>query len=157
MLLKLPDNFTSVINFVIISFVVNEWMLYVGGAIALLDSTSTTMFRSMITKLVHANEVGKVFSVVGTFQAIMPFIAGPMYGFLYRSTVSYQPAAFLFLIIAIKSVVFVIVLFVTKLMRTIIREQRKNDDLKKQLEDFKKRNNIGKPKDLAQDLTDDST
>ena len=45
-------------------------MLYVGGLIAILDSTTTTMLRSMISKMVHANEVGSVFSIVGTFQVI---------------------------------------------------------------------------------------
>ena len=55
-----------------------------GAAISFLDYTSTTMFRSTITKSVHANEVGRVFSVVGTFQALVPFAASPIYGFLYK-------------------------------------------------------------------------
>ena len=61
-------------------------MLYLGGVIAFLESTSTTMFRSMISKNVHANEVGKVFSVVGTIQALIPFISSPTFGYLYKAT-----------------------------------------------------------------------
>ena len=78
------DGVTAVINFTIVACVRYEWMLYLGAAISFLDYTSTTMFRSTITKNVHANEVGRVFSVVGTFQAMMPFAAGPLYGFLYK-------------------------------------------------------------------------
>lgn len=126
----------------IMALCVNEWMLYVGGVIALLDATSTTMFRSLITKLVHADEVGKVFSVVGTFQALMPFAAGPIFGFLYKNTVSYLPSAFLFLISALKFVVFLIVVVVTILTKKILKEQRKHDEMKAQMQDFKKRNKV---------------
>ena len=64
------DAVTAVINLLFFAFAVSEWMLYVGGLIAILDSTTTTMLRSMISKMVHANEVGSVFSIVGTFQVI---------------------------------------------------------------------------------------
>ncbi len=56
----------------------------------------------MMTKNVNPDEVGKIFSIVGTFQALMPFAAGPLFGFLYRETVAYFPPAFLFLIAAFK-------------------------------------------------------
>ena len=62
------DMVTSIINLLFFAFVVSEWMLYVGGLNAILDSTTTTMFRSIISKIVHANEVGSVFSIVGFFQ-----------------------------------------------------------------------------------------
>ena len=78
------DQFTAIANYAILACVTYDWMLYLGAAISFLDYTSTTMFRSTITKNVHANEVGRVFSVVGTFQAMMPFAAGPLYGFLYK-------------------------------------------------------------------------
>ena len=59
---------TSALNLLIFAFAVNEWMLYLGGVIAILDQTTATMFRSMISKLVSADEVGSVFSVLGLFQ-----------------------------------------------------------------------------------------
>ena len=93
-------------------------MLYIGSAIAFLDSTSTTVFRSLISKIVDADEVGKVFSVVAIFQALLPFVGSPMFGILYKNTVSTHPNAFLFLITAIKclvfSVVFIVYLKMTK-------------------------------------------
>ena len=113
----IPDSFTSIGNLFVIAFCVNEWMLYIGGAFALLDSTSTTMFRSLISKNVHANEIGKVFSVVGVLFALLPFASGPIFGFLYKSTVSYQPNAFLFLVIGIKVVLFIVVYVINIGMR----------------------------------------
>jgi hypothetical protein len=66
----------------------------------------------MITKFVNPNEVGKVFSIVGTFQALVPFVSSPLFGFLYRGTVSYFPAAFLFLVAALKLVEGIVVFIV---------------------------------------------
>ena len=56
----------------------------------------------MITKNVNPDEVGKVFSIVGTFQALLPFVSSPIFGFLYRETVGYFPQAFLLLVAALK-------------------------------------------------------
>ena len=103
------DAPTSVINTLIWAFCTTEWMLYIGSAIAFLDSTSTTVFRSMITKIVKPDEIGKVFSVVAIFQAILPFIGAPLFGILYKNTVATQPNTFLFLIVALKVLVFLIV------------------------------------------------
>ena len=121
---RFVDSVTAVINLIIYAFCVNEWMLYIGGLIAFLDSTSTTMFRSMISKIVHANEVGKVFSIVGTFQALVPFVSGPTFGFLYKATVATFPQAFIFLIIAIKVLVFFDILAVHLTMRRNRKKQR---------------------------------
>ena len=82
----------------------------------------------MITKNVNPDEVGKVFSIVGTFQALLPFAASPSFGFLYRATVEHFPAAFIFLIAGLKFVEGLVVFTVnigTKL------------DAKKSKEDFK--------------------
>ena len=65
------DSITSVVNLFVLAFVQNVWMLYIGGIVAFLDNTSTTMFRSLISKNVKADEIGKVFSVVGVFQALL--------------------------------------------------------------------------------------
>ena len=76
----------------------------------LLKITGTICFsffgsnRSLITKCVDPDEVGKIFSIVGAFQAFLPFASSPLFGFLYRATVATFPAAFLFLVAALKLV-----------------------------------------------------
>ena len=87
-----------------------EWMVYLGVAISILDYASSTMFRSLISKNVKANEVGRVFSVVGIFETILPFATAPVFGFLYKSTVEFQANAFLFLVVALKGLVLLLMI-----------------------------------------------
>ena len=87
-----------------------EWMVYLGVAISILDYASSTMFRSLISKNVKANEVGRVFSVVGIFVTILPFATAPVFGFLYKSTVEFQANAFLFLVVALKGLVLLLMI-----------------------------------------------
>ena len=89
-----------------------DWMIYLGVFISILDYASSTMFRSLISKNVHTNEVGRVFSVVGIFETLIPFATAPLFGFLYKSTVAFQPNAFLFLVVGLKGVVLVLMLIV---------------------------------------------
>jgi PCFT/HCP family folate transporter-like MFS transporter 1/3 len=49
------------------------------------------MIRSMISKLVSKDEVGKVFSFVASGEATMPLIAAPLYNLVYSCTVSTYP------------------------------------------------------------------
>ena len=121
------DSLTSVINYLIIAFAVNEWMLYIGGTIAILDATSTTFYRSMISKNVEADEVGKVFSIVATFQALLPFMSGPAFNYLYKFTVKNIPSAWVFLVIGIRSFNFFVLLIVNIGMR---KEQERKSRLK---------------------------
>ena len=73
------------------------------------------------------DEVGKIFSIVGTFQALLPFASGPLFGFLYRDTVAFLPQAFLLVVAGFKLIEGVVVLIV---FVGVKRDQRK---MKKEL------------------------
>ena len=76
----------------------------------------------MLTKYVEPDEVGKIFSIVGTFQALLPFASGPVFGFLYRDTVAFLPSAFLLVVAGFKLIEGVVVLIV---FVGVKRDQRK--------------------------------
>ena len=100
-------------------------MVYLGVAIGVLDWSSNTMFRSLISKNVQANEVGKVFSVVAIFETLMPFATAPLFGFLYKATVEKQPNAFLLLVVALKAAV--LILMITLLVAVKMEKKRNID------------------------------
>ena len=92
-------------------------MLYLGCAIAFLDFTSTTVMRSMITKIVPIEEIARVFCIVEFCKGIIK-LAGPVaYLTLYKHTVRNQPNAFLFLGSGLKLVVFISVSIIFFSMR----------------------------------------
>ena len=45
----------------------------------------------MISKFIGPMEIGKVFSVAGAFQAAIPLIGSPAFGFIYKQTVATFP------------------------------------------------------------------
>merc|ERR1712156_1228068 len=51
-------------------------------------------------------------SIVGAFQAFLPFGSSPLFGFLYRATVATFPAAFLLLVAGLKLIEAIVVLVV---------------------------------------------
>ena len=116
-------------------------MLYLGGALAILDHTSTTMYRSMITKNVNPDEVGKVFSIVATFQALLPFMSGPAFNYLYKYTVSYLPQAWIFLVIAIRLFNFSVLLIVNIGMRKQEKRKESHEQIKNNTEMDKNQEN----------------
>ena len=70
----------------------------------------------MISKAVGEDEIGKIFSVVGLFHALLPFASGPLFGYLYRITLEHHSNAFLFLLIGVKFTLFLLVMLLKKVM-----------------------------------------
>ena len=103
-------------------------MIYLGVFISILDYASSTMFRSLISKNVQANEVGRVFSVVGIFETLMPFATAPIFGFLYKNTVGFQPNAFLFLVVSLKGLVLILMMLVRR--KEIVIKRPTSEEMK---------------------------
>ena len=135
--LYVSDAFTATIKMFIIAFLSEVWMLYFASGIGFLDSTSTTVMRSMIIGLVPVSEIGKVFCIVEFMKGILSFCGPIIYGKLYYYTVETTPQAFLYLSSSLKCLVFAcsVVLYVllTKRDSRIKKEKyshKKNDSLK---------------------------
>lgn len=105
------DMLTSLVNSLVMAFAVSEWMLYVGACIAFLDSSSSTMYRCIVTKLVDPDELGTILSVIGAVQAFVPIIAAPCFGLLYRNTVDVFPQTYLLVFAGLYAVVTAILLY----------------------------------------------
>lgn len=59
--------------------------------------TSFIAMRSMASKLVTSDELGKVNSLIGVAEALVPSLYAPMYAIVYRATLRTMPAAFFLL------------------------------------------------------------
>lgn len=81
------------------------WIMFLSAAFQL-NSVITVTIRSQSTKEVNKDEIGRIFSVVGLGQALVPLIANPMFGGIYKATLDYYEGAYLFTVDALLVFVF---------------------------------------------------
>ena len=115
----------------------SKWVLYFAFGVGFLDSTTTTIMRSMIVYLLPSNEVAKIFCVIEFLKNILGLIGPVIFGKMYEKTVGTFPSAFLHLGTAMKVLVFVVSLLVYYELRKRKRRikmknssDKKEDDLK---------------------------
>lgn len=103
---------SKILSSFVYAFAVTEWQLYLGRSnflkqdvfftnytlpaplVEILNGTSFIAMRSIATKLVESDELGKVNSLFGVAEALMPLVYAPMYASLYQATIETLPGAF---------------------------------------------------------------
>lgn len=70
------------------------WMMYLGGATAVIAATPAIIIRSQISKVVPKSEVGKVFSLLSSLENCVPLFITPIVTEIYQGTLAYFPGAF---------------------------------------------------------------
>lgn len=76
------------------AFATTDFVFYLAPLVDIVNGTSFIAMRSIISKLVTPDELGKVNSLFGVCEAIVPLIYGPMYSYIYRTTLNTMPGAF---------------------------------------------------------------
>ncbi|KAK2582171.1 hypothetical protein KPH14_004528 [Odynerus spinipes] len=76
------------------AFATTDWMIYLGALVEIVNGTSFIAMRSIASKLVPSDELGKVNSLFGVCESLMPLFYGPMYSSIYAATMNTFPGAF---------------------------------------------------------------
>ncbi|XP_061704889.1 probable peptidoglycan muropeptide transporter SLC46 isoform X1 [Cydia pomonella] len=76
------------------AFATKTWHIYIAPLIEIFSGTSFIAMRSMVSKLVEKDELGKVNSFFGVAEAMMPLVYAPMYTSTYTATIKSFPGAF---------------------------------------------------------------
>ncbi|KAF7270826.1 hypothetical protein GWI33_016233 [Rhynchophorus ferrugineus] len=99
--LKLDDSILGIISCSskilasgVYAYATTPLYFYLGAVIEFLNGTSFIAMRAMITKLVLPEELGKINSLFGIGEAIVPLIYGPLYSRIYSSTIDSLPGCF---------------------------------------------------------------
>ncbi|XP_014254647.1 proton-coupled folate transporter-like [Cimex lectularius] len=79
------------------AFATSTWVFYLAPLVDIVNGTSFIAMRSIISKLVPPDELGKINSVFGLAEAIVPVVYGPLYSAVYRATMDTVPGAFFLL------------------------------------------------------------
>ncbi|XP_011502116.1 PREDICTED: solute carrier family 46 member 3-like [Ceratosolen solmsi marchali] len=99
--LKMDDALLGVLSCVskilasfVYAFSTTDWMIYIAPLVEIINGTSFIVMRSITSKLVPPDELGKVNSLFGVCEAIVPLVYGPMYSSIYGATVNNFPGTF---------------------------------------------------------------
>ncbi|XP_047488254.1 uncharacterized protein LOC125038729 [Penaeus chinensis] len=90
---------SGIVEYTTYGFVSEEQplLIWIAPSAALLLNSCTIAQRSMLTKFVPSDEVGKVSAVLGALDGLMPMVNSALYTAVYHATVSVFPAAHFFL------------------------------------------------------------
>ncbi|XP_049951415.1 proton-coupled folate transporter-like [Schistocerca serialis cubense] len=128
--LRLQDAWIAVITFgckivgTILYAIAPDWrFMYIGGAVSCFGGMVWVLARTMLVRLVTMDEIGQVFALVMTLEAIAPLLGSLIYGQVYQATVSTLPGAFYFISVGIFVVDLILLLVASYLTRGAVREE----------------------------------
>lgn len=111
-------------------------MIFTAPLVEILNGTSFIAMRSIATKLVESDELGKVNSLFGVAEALMPLVYAPMYASLYQATIETLPGAFFLVGGALTTPAVIIFLWMYKMNKKDLKS--KENDLHNVSSDCKK-------------------
>ncbi|KAF2884243.1 hypothetical protein ILUMI_21935 [Ignelater luminosus] len=92
--LGMISSTSKVLSCFVYAFAPNSWVFCLGVVVEILNGTSFIALRSIISKLVPPDELGKINSLFGVSEALMPLVYGPMYSLVYKATIDVLPGTF---------------------------------------------------------------
>lgn len=103
---------SSVVGSLVKAFASEPWHLYLGLGATFLAGIFSPMMRSVITKTVPQSEVGKLFSITTSFEAVSILGAAPLYTYIYTSTYKTFPGAFNLISAIVYGITLIIAMYV---------------------------------------------
>ncbi|XP_044262868.1 uncharacterized protein LOC123010223 isoform X2 [Tribolium madens] len=91
------SSMSKILSSFVYGFAKTSLVFYLGAIVEILNGTSFIAMRSIASKLVPPDELGKVNSLFGACEALMPLVYGPMYSATYAATINIMPGAFFIL------------------------------------------------------------
>jgi len=81
------------------AFATESWQMYTITSVTLFKILASPMIRTLMSTIIPHDEIGKIFSITTSFEALSTFAASPLYTIVYKSTFTTFAGAF-FLITA---------------------------------------------------------
>ncbi|KAG8231948.1 hypothetical protein J437_LFUL008868 [Ladona fulva] len=106
--MKIPDApfaafifFSKIISSCVKAFSYHPWMIYCSSILSVFGGASSPIARSILSKSVPQEDLGKVFSLTASLEALTPLAASPLYSLLFENTLNYFSGAIYLLSAAI--------------------------------------------------------
>ncbi|KAG1682175.1 Solute carrier family 46 member 3 [Nymphon striatum] len=101
---KIPDvvlgifgSFSGITSVIIMGIVRSTILFYIGGFVGVLQAMIPPLIRSAITKIVDADEIGKILALLSTLDLATPIFAALIYSQVYNNTVEFFPSCCYFM------------------------------------------------------------
>lgn len=94
--LALLAFFSEILKNLAKGFAMQPWHMYLSVFLGVFRSIGGPMCRTIVSNIVPASDLGKIFSIKNVLQSFAPFVAAPLYTFIYKQTLSYNPGLFNF-------------------------------------------------------------
>ncbi|XP_013187731.2 proton-coupled folate transporter [Amyelois transitella] len=106
---------------------------FLGPVLDMFSSAGATSLRSIATKLVNDDEIGKTSSLISISEALVPVIYSPVYSKVYLSTLSTFAGAFYLIsaALAVPAIVILVLLFILNRKDVIDSKRTPPQDAKK--------------------------
>jgi len=91
----------DVVSSAILPFVDSLWQFYLARGLGTIGYCKYSVVRSLLSKCIDANEVGKVFSLLAIVASIAPIGGNPLFKQLYNKTIGTFPGAIFHLFAAL--------------------------------------------------------
>lgn len=93
-LIGVMSSMSKILSSFVYGFAVTDWQIYLGCIVEILNGTSFIAMRSIASKIVSSDELGKINSIFGFVEAFIPLFYVPMYTAIYSATIKTLPGAF---------------------------------------------------------------
>ncbi|XP_022170772.1 hippocampus abundant transcript 1 protein-like [Myzus persicae] len=85
----------------IFAFANSVVVFYSGALVNCLQGPAIISMKSIVNKIIPAQELGQVSAVTGIGENVIPILCGPLYSYVYESTVDFFPSAYFLVTAAI--------------------------------------------------------
>ncbi|XP_064095307.1 probable peptidoglycan muropeptide transporter SLC46 [Macrobrachium nipponense] len=85
--------FSSVASSIVTGFAPNSWYMYLSTVVGGLSGLAALVNRSILSKIVPDEEIGKVFSMTAAFETAVPLMSSPVYTLVYNNSITSFPGA----------------------------------------------------------------
>ncbi|CAO1438511.1 unnamed protein product [Diamesa serratosioi] len=85
---------STIIDSLIKAFAFEPWHMYFASGISVFKILSSPMCRTLISTIVPNNEIGKVYSITSSIEALSGLGSAPLYTYIYSNTLKTFPGAY---------------------------------------------------------------
>ncbi|XP_067630532.1 probable peptidoglycan muropeptide transporter SLC46 isoform X2 [Eurosta solidaginis] len=112
--LALLAFFSDILSSIVRGVAYEPWHLYLAVGLGAFKSVGGPMCRTIVSNIVPATDLGKIFSIKNVLQSIAPFMAAPLYTVIYKESLKTFPGLFNIVSAALYSIAFIFLIIVLR-------------------------------------------